>query len=203
MNKTIYTIGHSTHSVDTFINLLKIHRITAVGDVRSVPFSRFNPQFNKEQLQSALHSQGIRYVFMGKEFGARSEDSACYKNGKVQFHLLSETALFRKGLERIAKGSEQYRICLMCAEKDPIECHRAILVGRRLKDEGYSVIHILSDGEMEHHEAAEKRLLEMLNMNHQDLFLNWEQIIDGAYRKQNEKIAYTVKTEDSDAAMRL
>lgn len=204
MGKAVYTIGHSTHSIETFIGLLKRHGITALADVRSSPFSRYNPQFNQPVLKTTLREHGIQYVFLGDELGARSNDPKCYKDGKVQFDRLAQTKLFGEGLERIATGSEKYRISLMCAEKDPIECHRTILVSRRLKDAGFSVIHILSDGSTETHEALEERLITMFKMNNGDLFLSPEDIREQAYQKQGEAIAYTMTNEvdDTDAPKR-
>ena len=142
----IFTIGHSTHPLDKFIRLLERHDITAICDVRSSPYSQFNPQFNQQELKAGLQERGIKYVFLGEELGARSDDPSCYRDGKVQYDLLAKTELFKRGLERVCKGSEEYRIALMCAEKDPLECHRTILVSRELNKEGLAVEHILADG---------------------------------------------------------
>lgn len=198
MEREIYTIGHSTHSIEDFIGLLKRHEITALADVRSSPFSRYNSQFNKPELKAILRENGIQYVFLGDELGARSNDPSCYIDGKVQFDRLAQTKSFGEGLERIATGIENFKISLMCAEKDPIECHRTILVSRQLKEAGYSVIHILSDGITETHEALEERLVSMFKMNNGDLFLSPEEILKKAYQKQGEAIAYTMTSETGD-----
>ena len=84
MTNAVYTIGHSTHSIEKLIELLKQQSISAVSDVRSRPYSRMNPQFNRESLKQALRTANIQYVFLGKELGARSEDRRCYRNGQVQ-----------------------------------------------------------------------------------------------------------------------
>ncbi|MEG3620002.1 DUF488 domain-containing protein [Magnetovibrio sp. PR-2] len=202
MTISVFTVGHSTHSIEKFIGMLDMHGITALADVRSSPYSQYNPQFNRESLKAALRCQGIQYVFLGEELGARSEDPKCYKDGKVQFDRLAQTELFREGLERVATGSEQYKISLMCAEKDPIECHRTILVSRSLKESGFSVIHILADGKTEAHEDLESRLIAMFKMNNHDLFLSADEILKKAYTKQGEAIAYTMKTEEEDADSR-
>src|SRR5437773_2453789 len=115
----VFTIGHSAHDLEHFTALLVRHNVTAVADVRSMPYSRVNPQFNRETLKQHLLRAGIAYVFLGKELGARSEDPSCYVNGKVQYGLLAETDLFRKGLDRVCVGMHKYRLALMCAEKDP------------------------------------------------------------------------------------
>ena len=127
MQDTVFTIGHSTHPQERFIGLLLKHGITAVCDVRSKPYSRMNPQFNREDLEEALLAQGIAYRFLGKELGARSDDPDCYVGGKVQYDRLAGTELFKQGLKRVIRGlKEDFRIALMCAEKEPLECHRTI-----------------------------------------------------------------------------
>ena len=191
MSNVVYTIGHSVHSIDAFIDLLTNHRITVVADVRSRPYSRFNPQFNREALKTALAGVGIDYVFLGDELGARSKDRACYVNGKVDYDLLATTQPFRHGLDRIARGSEKHRIALMCAEKDPLACHRAILVSRCLAARGIVVQHILEDGELESHEEAVRRLLVELGLPDHDLFRSREEIVNEAYRRRGDEIAYT------------
>jgi uncharacterized protein (DUF488 family) len=95
MLQTVFTIGHSTHSETRFIDLLQLHHITAVCDVRSKPYSRRNPQFNREDLKETLDDNGIAYVFLGKELGARSQDAACHDGGKVQYERLAQTELFK------------------------------------------------------------------------------------------------------------
>jgi uncharacterized protein (DUF488 family) len=128
MTDAVYTIGHSTHSIGRFVELLKSHSVTAVADVRSQPYSRMNPQFSREPLKEALRNANIKYVFLGKELGARSENKSCYRDGQVQYDLLAQTDLFKRGIERVKEGARTYRIALMCAEKEPLECHRTILV---------------------------------------------------------------------------
>jgi uncharacterized protein (DUF488 family) len=164
-----------------------------VCDVRSTPFSRFNPQFNREALQTSLQAAGIAYVFLGKELGARSDDPACYHNGKVQYDRLAATALFQEGLDRIRRSTEQYRIVLMCAEKEPLDCHRTILVSRQLVARGFEVHHILADGCLESHDAALTRLAGLVGVPATDLVHSREEILQEVYRRQAEKIAYTVR----------
>lgn len=190
MNGLLYTIGHSTHSIEAFLNLLQLHGITALVDVRSHPYSRYNPQFNREKLQSSLSSLDIAYVFLGKELGARSENPNCYRNGKVQFDLLALEPQFDIGLERVRKGMEKYRIAIVCAEKDPLECHRTILVGRHLNDQGVKLAHILSDGKIEYHCDTEKRLLLMHGLSEGDLFTSRAEMLSDAYGRQSRRIAY-------------
>jgi uncharacterized protein (DUF488 family) len=193
MQNTVFTIGHSTHPQERFIALLRQHGITALCDVRSKPYSRMNPQFNREELNEVLLAQGIEYRFLGKELGARSDDPNCYENGKVQYDRLAETELFKYGLKRVLRGMrDDFRIALMCAEKEPLECHRTILVARHLVALGVTIEHILADGNLENHDAALIRLAKMINLREPDLVHSREQLLADAYRKQGERIAYEV-----------
>jgi uncharacterized protein (DUF488 family) len=187
----IYTIGHSKHPIDRFVALLQQHRIDALADVRSTPYSRFNPQFNKEKLQPALARAGVRYVFRGEELGARSKDPSCYdEEGRVSYAKLARTELFRKGIERLLTGMRQHRIAIMCAEREPLECHRTILVSRELERAGAPVTHILQDGTLEPHRQLMGRLAAELKLVGTDLFRSPDELIEDAYEKQGSRIAY-------------
>lgn len=190
MSDAVFTIGHSTHSTERFIGLLRLHKITAVCDVRSRPYSRISPQFNRETLKEALARASIRYVFLGKELGARTEDRSCYCNGKVQYDLLARTDLFKTGIDRVKKGANEYRIALMCAEKEPLDCHRAILVARVLSESAMTIRHILADGTLEEHSHALKRLIAMLRVASSDMFRCEASVIEDAYSKKGHQIAY-------------
>ena len=190
MRSEIYTIGHSIHPIDTFIGMLQSHEVTAVADVRSTPYSRRNPQFNREALRAALKSAAIQYVFLGKELGARSEDQSCYVDDKVQYALLAKTPLFQSGIGRVLEGVRSHSIALMCAEKDPLDCHRTILVARHLEQAGLKIMHILSDGGVEAHEAALARLVDRLKLRSEDMFRSQSISVEEAYEKQAKRIAY-------------
>lgn len=190
MSNNIFTVGHSTHSIKKLLDLLALHKINAVADVRSSPYSRMNPQYNREDLQRALNKVGIRYVFLGKELGARSDNPTCYLNDKVQYDQLAKTDLFQSGIERVVEGVNSYTVTLMCAEKDPLHCHRTILVARELVKRGLTVIHILGNGTLEAHADSIGRLMSELGMRADDMFLSRTEIEDMAYTKQAEKIAY-------------
>jgi len=161
----IFTIGHSNQSIENFVSLLKKHGVTAVADVRSFPFSRYFPHFNQSFLKKSLISEDISYVFLGEQLGARPKDPECYVEGKARYELIAATETFTAGLERIFKGVKQHRIALMCAEQDPITCHRAILVGKHLKNRGLEIKHILKGGNLELHEQLEQRLLKLHNLS--------------------------------------
>ncbi|MBI3621813.1 MAG: DUF488 domain-containing protein [Nitrospirae bacterium] len=199
-SEQVFTIGHSTHSLDQFIKLLKQAGITAIADVRSTPYSRINPQFNRETLESSLKQEGIAYVFLGLELGARSDDPSCYEKGRVQYDRLARTDLFREGLERVLKGALSFRIALMCAEKEPLECHRTLLVSRALASQGVSVSHILADGRIEPHAVAMKRLIGFVGLPNTDLFRSNNELIEAACALQEERIAYTKKNAQQPAA---
>jgi uncharacterized protein (DUF488 family) len=198
MQPTIFTIGHSTHTLERFISLLSLHGITAVCDVRSKPGSRANPQFNRENLKQALRTYGIVYVFLGKELGARSEDPSCYEHGKVRYDRLAQTSLFRQGLERVQEGMKKYRVALMCAEKEPLECHRTILVARHLAALRVDVQHILADGKLESHADVLNRLVRMFNLPEHDMFRSDEDVLADAYRYQEARIAHDNRAEASE-----
>ena len=191
MKKVLYTIGHSTHPAEEVLDLLRKHGVTAVADVRSQPYSRMNPQFNREAFCSQLKNAGIAYVFLGRELGARSEDRGCYVEGKVQYHRLAGTDLFRSGLERVVQGMKSHSVALMCAEKDPLVCHRTILVCRHLVARGLKVAHILEDGCLESHDDAVSRLLIECGLSERGFFRSREEVLDEAYARRAQQIAYT------------
>lgn len=200
MAAEIYTVGHSTQPFETFLGLLQKQGVTAIADVRSAPYSRFNPQFNREELRGVLKVNGIRYVFLGKELGARSDDECCYLDGKVQYKLLAKTPLFQSGINRVMEGAETHKIALMCAEKDPLDCHRTILVARELVSRGAKLTHILQDGSTESHQDAISRLITKLGLGGVDMFRSEELTVDDAYDRQGERIAYDRKASRSAPA---
>lgn len=159
MSNRLYTVGHSNHAIDTFIALLQQHGVTALGDVRSAPYSRYLPHFCQQPLQARLEKVGIRYVFLGRELGARPDDERCYVDGKATYERIAATAAFAQGLDRVVAGSQRFAIALMCAEKDPLTCHRAVLLCQHLKPLGLDIHHILSQGNLEPHADLEQRML--------------------------------------------
>jgi uncharacterized protein (DUF488 family) len=199
----VFTIGHSTHTLAKFIALIKAHEITAICDVRSQPYSRMNSQFNHATLQTELNKNGIAYIFLGKELGARTEDSACYINGKVQYERLAKTQLFKQGIERVQEEMKSYRIALMCAEKDPLLCHRTLLIARHLQNREIEIKHILEDGNLENQRSAEQRLLRLLKIQVSDLFKTQQEIIAEAYNIQSQKIAYKEQAAEEHQVERL
>ncbi len=192
MGATIYTVGHSNQTIDSFLSVLANHNITAIADVRSYPYSNANPQFDRTALATALEARKVTYVFLGKELGARTNDQRCYVNGKVQYDSLARTELFQEGLKRIQRGMERYRVALMCAEGEPLACHRTILVARYLRELGVPVQHILRDGRLEDHDVSMTRLLQILGIEENLLLRDKAELLSEGYRIQGEKIAYEV-----------
>ncbi len=192
----VFTVGHSRHSLERFIGLLKQHGVTALCDVRSQPYSRMNPQFNREELERALAGEGIEYRFLGKELGARTDDERCYRDGKVQYSRLAETELFLSGIKRVTNGIRQgFQLALMCAEQDPLDCHRSILVARSLSASGIEVQHILADGTLESHADAVERLTKMFRLDYEDMFRSREELTAEAHERQEARIAYELEPE--------
>ena len=187
---SVLTIGHSNHALDAFMQLLRRHDVTSVADVRSTPYSRFNPHFRREPLSSALKEHRIGYMFLGRELGARSTDPSCYDKGRVQYSRLARTELFREGLARLAEEAEHERVAVMCAEKEPLQCHRTLLVARHLVDREIGVTHILSTGELEPHEATMERLLVSVKLPREDLLYSKRELIEQALALQEARIAY-------------
>ena len=186
----LFTVGHSTHNIETFLSLLTINGVTAIADVRSSPYSRFSPQFTREALKQSLRLANVAYTFLGKELGARSDNPACYRGGKVQYDLLAQQPAFADGIARVNEGMARYTIALMCAEKDPIECHRALLVARHFHQGGVPVAHIHADGSLERHDMFESRLLAACKLPEGDMFKARADFLLEAYAKQGERVAY-------------
>lgn len=192
MKNTLFTIGHSNHTVADFLLLLKKYAITVVADVRSAPYSQFNPQFNREAIETSLENDKIRYVFLGKELGARPNDNSCYIGNHVDFEILKQQSFFQDGIRRILEGIENnYRIALMCSEKEPLLCHRTILICRYLKKYNLEINHILFDGSIEKHIDTEARLMHLMKLEPTLFERDTEALISSAYNLQSEKISYT------------
>jgi uncharacterized protein (DUF488 family) len=153
----ILTVGHSNHALAKFIALLEGARVSVVADVRSRPISRFVPHFNSKALEAALAEHGISYLFLGRELGGRPGDPALMKNGKPDYAAMARTPAFAAGLARVIETSANEKVALLCAERDPIDCHRFRLIGRELAARHIGVAHILPTGEIEPHADTEHR----------------------------------------------
>jgi len=144
----IYTIGHSNHTTEALIALLKQHQIALVVDVRSQPYSRWAPQFNRETLLAALQAAGLRYRFMGDALGGRPSDPELYNAGEERpdYERLAQTAPYRAGIEQLLAWAGTEPIAIMCSEADHEHCHRHLLIAQTLADRQVEVLHIRPDG---------------------------------------------------------
>ena len=131
LDTDLLTIGHSNLPADQFLALLKAHGVTAIADVRSVPFSRRFPWFSSRTLAERLQSKGIAYVMMGDTLGGRPVNPALYCDGIADYEAMAGTADFHAGLDRVIAEMTHHRLCLMCAEREPLDCHRCLLVAGR------------------------------------------------------------------------
>jgi uncharacterized protein (DUF488 family) len=147
----IYTIGHSNHSWGDFLKLLDAHDIEVVADVRSKPYSRFNPQFNRDALASGLGEAGKRYLFFGKELGGRPQDPDRPLADELVWEYVRSRPQFKEGLAKLVGEARQAKVCLLCAEADPGRCHRGQLLAPELEEQGVEVCHILADGSLLEH----------------------------------------------------
>ena len=147
---TVWTVGHSKHEINDFIEILCKHKIQVVVDVRTSPFSKMAPQFNKDQLSAALAASDIDLMHMGAALGGRPTQEEFYDvKGHVFYDMMSETEEFKSGILRLVKGMERFRVAVMCSEGSPDKCHRTLLVGRVLQQMGHKVVNILPDGTCE------------------------------------------------------
>ncbi|BAU63480.1 hypothetical protein STA3757_08440 [Stanieria sp. NIES-3757] len=210
----LFTIGHSNHKIESFIALLKKHEVNAIADVRSHPYSRFLTHFNQSSLKKALADEGIRYVFLGQELGARPSNQECYFEGKALYERIAATNTFHEGIQRVLNGLKKYRLALMCAEKDPLTCHRAVLVCQHLRHFDLSINHILKSGDLESHKHLEERMLAKqgfkdfteseksvvqlsLFSQQENNLITKEECLQKAYKLQGDEIAY-VETRNYD-----
>ena len=189
MATRILTIGHSTHALGAFVALLKRHEVLKLGDVRSAPYSRYNPHFNRESLARSLAASGLEYGYFGAELGGRSDDPSCFENGRIRYDRLKETQSFQQGLKRVIHDAADGRVVLMCAEKEPLECHRTLLLAPAFQARGVAVDHILANGELETQAAAMERLVAMHGDARQGELFATDRI-ERAIERQAERIAY-------------
>lgn len=191
----LYTIGHSNHQLTDFRNLLLKYGIDCIVDVRSIPASKYSPQFNKETLQGFLRSYDMDYQFFGYEFGARRNDSF-NDSGFVDFELTVQTALFQEGVQKLIPLLEKKNIALMCSEADPLECHRFSLVGRYYHEEGLDVNHILKDATISSHEALEQEMIKNYLHSRKPLLPNIDELFGTYTAEDQRRDAYRLKNKE-------
>ena len=201
----IFTVGHSNHSADGFVSLLRNHGVTVVVNVRSVPYSRRNPHFGRDMLAAFLQQHGFGYESLGRWLGGRSDDPVHYDDGgRIRYDVLSQSDRFEAGIESVLRGASQHTIALMCSEARPEDCHRAILIGQHLTGFfGVQVTHILPNGASETHSEMCDRLA---GLDQQPGMFTREESVSAALHRQAEKVAYVDaaradRIEDFDLAV--
>jgi uncharacterized protein (DUF488 family) len=194
----IYTVGHSTHQLDYFLELLKEYGVTCLIDVRSVAASSYNPQYNKEPLTSFLKRNGIQYLHFAEEFGARHNDPDLLDDeGKVDFAKVRKSWAFKNGVERIWQGLDKgFTISLMCSESEPFDCHRFSMVSIALDKDGFDVKHIMKDKTLKTNADLENQLLKKYDkkLPKPDMFnpnVTMDDQLKEAYRLKNKEIAFS------------
>ena len=199
----IYTIGHSNYPVEKLIDMLKYYDINCVVDIRGIPYSKYNVQYNKETIGMYLKEAGFLYIYMAKEFAANRENKSSYnKEGYSDFEKVVTEKDFLNGIERLKVGCEKgFNIALLGAMQDPIRCHRSILVGRALREHKFNVNHILDDYSLASQENIEEDLLNKYYCNRNQITIdsllgkdmNEKEMIEEAYRLANKEIGYRVE----------
>jgi uncharacterized protein (DUF488 family) len=143
----LWTIGHSNSPGEHLLGLLDDVSIEALVDVRSQPYSRFNPQFNREPLTEALGAVRIRYLHLGDALGGRPADPDLYDDdGRVSYERVARTDPFVAGIDRLVDGAARYRVAIMCSEENPERCHRRLLITPMLRERDVRVTHVRGDG---------------------------------------------------------
>ena len=190
----LLTIGHSNLAADPFMGLLANAGVTAIADVRSVPFSRRYPWFSAKTLAARLQGAGIDYLLLGEILGGRPRDPGLYRHGVADYEKMAATPQFKAGLDQVGEMRGRFCLCLMCAEREPLDCHRCLLVGRALAERGFELGHILVDSTIEPHVTTEERLLAQAGGGSDDLFATHAERLAAAYRRRAGRVAAQLKT---------
>jgi uncharacterized protein (DUF488 family) len=189
----LFSIGHSNIAAERFVTLLRDTGVTAVADVRSTPFSRRFPWFSGKSLAATLAQHGIGYLDYGQALGGRPRTAALYRDGVADYEAMTQQPDFCAGLDRLRAEAARSRVGLMCAEREPLDCHRCLLVSRALAAQGLSIGHILHDGTIEPHPVTEQRLLALCG-DGDDLFVTGQnERLAAAYRRRARAVAYRAK----------
>ena len=199
----IYTLGHSNYSFDKFIEILKKYNINCVVDIRAIPYSKYNTQYNKEFFQANLKKLGYTYIYMADEFGAKRKTKVSYNDeGYADFDKVILEDEFKRGIERLKVGcSKNYKIVLLGAMQEPIRCHRAILLGKELIKAGFDVKHIMHEGDLKVQSELEEQLLEKYFEDRNQLTIDSllgnaisrEDMIKEGYKLANKEIGYRIE----------
>lgn len=199
----IYTLGHSNYPFDKLIEILKKYNINCVVDIRAIPYSKYNTQYNKEYFQSNLKKLGYTYIYMADEFGVKRKTIESYNDqGYADFEKVILEDDFKKGIQRLKVGCDKgYKIVLLAAVQEPIRCPRAILVGRQLVKEGFDVKHIMHEGDLKSQTDLEELLLEKYFGQRDQLTIDTllgnsisrDDMINESYKLANKEIGYRIE----------
>ncbi|WP_338086486.1 DUF488 domain-containing protein [Natranaerofaba carboxydovora] len=172
--KFIYTLGHSNHPTENLIELLKLHNIQVVADVRRNPFSKFVKQYNRESLKKNLENEEYEYIFLGDIMGGKRSPN--------------DSLNIDKGFKRIYNETEMGKnVALLCAEKDPTRCHRSFLLSPFFVRRGINIYHILASGDLISHQDLEEKMLEEFCPEYKQISLfdnNRSELIQEAFKKR-------------------
>ncbi len=167
----IYTIGHSSHSAEHFVELLGQHGIEVLVDTRSAPYSRYSPQFDRESLRESIAAAGMKYLFLGDRIGGRPRDESDYDDkGRARYGKMGKDKDFLEAIARLEHGAADFRVALMCSEEDPAHCHRRLLIGRVLAERGTELLHIRGDGQVQDEAAVVAASGKLLTVTQPALF---------------------------------
>lgn len=195
----LFSIGHSNIPAERFVGMLRDAGVNAVADVRSIPFSRFCPWFSRKNLEPRLVREGISYLPAGDALGGRPRDPSLFRDGAADYEAMARQPQFQVALHRVMQEAARFRVCLICAEREPLDCHRCLLVARALAERGLRVSHILHDGSVEPHAATERRLL-ALSEECGDLFVTGQnERLAAAYRSRARAVAFRVRPRSTGA----
>ena len=196
----LFSIGHSNIAAERFVALLRDAEVTAIADVRSTPFSRRFPWFSGKNLAPTLAQKGIDYLPYGEVLGGRPHDASLYRDSVADYEAMARRPEFQAGLDRLRGDGLRFRVCLMCAEREPLDCHRCLLVARSLAERGLTIGHILHDGRIESHWVTEERLLALVGDDDHDLFVTGQNDrLAAAYRRRARAVAYRAKPDPTGA----
>ncbi len=190
MNNFVFTIGHSNHDITTFVSLLLAKKIELLIDVRSTPYSKLYPHFNMRPLEVSLTKNSIKYIFLGNSLGGRSDSISDYSEGRVMYDRLAQKEEYISSINELISISAKYKTVLMCSEKEPLECHRALLISKSIEMHNVKIFHIHKDGHIESQSEAIQRLLKIWKLDTPNLFGEDIERIDEALAKQAGKHAY-------------
>jgi uncharacterized protein (DUF488 family) len=200
----LFSIGHSNIAESLFLAMLREANVSMVADVRSTPYSRFFPWFSQKRLAASLSAAGIGYAAMGEALGGRPRDERLFRDGVADYEAMAAQPDYHAGIGRLLDAAARSRICVMCAEREPLDCHRCLLLARSLAERELTVGHILHDGSIEPHAATEQRLLALDGQGDGqscDLFASGQrERLAAAYRRRARAVAFRQKTPTLHAA---